>query len=67
MIIRHIHSIHNPGMRYSDHQITVDEKGGVAVSITALFVWLSILIKPLMFSIQRDDTWLRAGGAHVHG
>ena len=45
----------------------VDEKGGVAVSIKALFVWLSILIKPLMFSIQRGDTWLRAGGAHVHG
>ena len=45
----------------------VDEKGGVAVSITALLVWLSILIKPSTFSIQRGDTRLRAGGVHVHG
>ena len=45
----------------------VDGKGGVAVSITALFVWLSILIKPSTFSIQRGDTRLRTGGAHVHG
>ena len=43
----------------------LDEKGGVVVSITALFVWLSI--KLLTFSIQRGDTWLCAGGAHVHG
>ena len=45
----------------------VDEKGGVAVSITPFFVWLSILIKPLLLSIQRSDTQLCAGGVHVHG
>ena len=45
----------------------VDEKGGVAVSITALIAWLSILIKPSMFSIHRGDTRLCAGGVHVHG
>ena len=45
----------------------VDRKGGVAVSITALFVWLSISIKPSMFSIQRGDTLLCSGGVHVHG
>ena len=44
-----------------------DEKGGVAVSITALLVWLSILIKPSTFSIQRGDTRLRAGGASGGG
>ena len=42
----------------------IDEKGRVAVSITALFVWLSI--KPLTFSIQRGDTQLCAGVGHVH-
>ena len=31
----------------------LDEKGGVAVSITALFVWLSILIKPLSLGTDR--------------
>ena len=48
-------------------EMGVDEKGGVAVRIMTLFAWLSILIKPSMFSIQTGDTQLRSGGPHVHG
>ena len=45
----------------------IDEKGGVAVRMRALFACLSILIKTSTFSIQRGDTRLCVGGVHAHG